>query len=92
MRGLKILVTIMTLLLIGGTGFLGYSIVTKAGKLAATPDMAPLQLPVNSDIKEMAGYEDGVALYVSSPEGEFIYLYNLASGKMQGRIKVQKGL
>lgn len=81
MRGLQILVAVMTVLLFAGMALLVYGFVTKgaelgAQKLAAAP--APegeIALSPGSSIVQIAPWRDGVALHVKAPRGgEFIYL------------------
>lgn len=89
MRGLQILVIIMTLTLIGGTGFLGYSIAKKAGELVSTSQPVPITLPKGSAVQHMSAYKNGLALYVSIPgKDDIIYLYNTSTGTVSNQIPV----
>jgi hypothetical protein len=93
MRGLKALVAVMSLLIVAGLGLLAYGVSRQKGALVLTPprSMAPLSLPKGSTVWQMTPYDGGLALYVTSREGEYIYFYDPHTGRPEGRAEVKKG-
>lgn len=87
MRRLKALMAAMTVLIFVGLGLLGYGLV----KLRAAPsgDTA-FSLPPGSAVKMMTQYKDGLALYVSAKDGDFIYFYNPRKAAPEGRVALKK--
>lgn len=81
MRGLQILVTVMTILLFAGMGLLVYGFATKSSELdsrleAAPPSEAMVEIlvPPSSAVLQIAPWRDGVALHLKvQKKGEFIY-------------------
>ncbi|MDE1153789.1 MAG: hypothetical protein PW788_14740 [Micavibrio sp.] len=125
MRGLKVLVAVMTLLLALGMGLLVYGLVTKTGHapvasqtpmppvigataarapetaetvttpaanpLPAATDTHELELPALSSVEHVSAWKDGVALYVGTPTGDYIYFVDPASGVSPLRVKIKRG-
>jgi len=113
MRGLKVLVAVMTVLLALGMGLLVYGLVAKTGHkpdvavttpmppvigdttpakpLPATADTRELELPALSSVEHISAWKDGVALYVGTPGGDYIYFVDPASGISPLRVKVKRG-
>lgn len=82
MRGMKILVGVMSLMIVICIGLLAYGLATKAGELTAEKPkpaaeapapMTELVLPALSRIERMSGDANGAAIYVESAEGDYIY-------------------
>ena len=83
MRRLKIIVTIMSLLLVAGTGLLGYGMakIHQEPPPAAMPSRdsaANLVIKVvpGAVIQSVAQYKGDLAIAVASPEGGYVYFYN----------------
>jgi len=77
MRGLQLLVIVMTAVLFVGMGLLVYGLATKGGRPAAkSPAVQELALPLSSKIEKILPWRDGLALHVTAPKGEYIYLVN----------------
>ena len=89
MRLVKISIVIMTTLLVAGLGLLVYGFATQSRTSSIAPD-AEFEVPQGSAIRQMTGYKDGLAFYLSTPKGEFVYLYNPTTGKPAGRIAVKQ--
>jgi len=90
MRGPILAVTILSSLIIICLVLLVYGMVEKGAGLAPARDMAALVLPKGSSVKQMTTYDNDLALYVDTPGGEYIYLYNPRKGAPEGRVAVQK--
>lgn len=81
MRGLQILVTVMTILLFAGMGLLVYGFATKRPELGSQLGAAPpsegigeILVPPSSSVLQIAPWRDGVALHLKvRNKGEFIY-------------------
>jgi hypothetical protein len=89
MRGLKALVAVMTTLILAAMGLLVYGFVTKLGP-SPVQGMADLILPQKSIVKQITAYKDNLAIYVSTPDGEYIYFYNPQKGAPDGRLALKK--
>ena len=95
MRGLKTLVATMTVLLALGMGLLVYGLVTKTStkitaKQPVTAAPSELQLPNLSHVEHISAWKDGIALYVATPDGDYIYFVDPTSGVSPARIKIKR--
>ena len=90
MRGLKTLVATMTVLLALGMGLLVYGLVTKTSSKTAASVSSELQLPNLSHVEHISAWKDGVALYVATPDGDYIYFVDPSSGVSPARVKIKR--
>lgn len=78
MRGVKLAITVMTTLIFIGMGLLIYGVATKSAELGlkakAPPPVQDLALPVGAKIEHMSPWREGMALHLSTPKGEYIFL------------------
>ena len=81
MRGIVAIVTGMTLLLFFGMGFLIYAIATKAAPQKLSQARRELALPAAARVQLMAPWRNGVAVYVDSPSGDYLYFVDPAQEK-----------
>ena len=101
MRGLPLIVGVMTVLIFAGMGLLVYGFAKKGAELGkgAIPAPAPvtatfkladsITLPAGAAIQHMSGWKDGLALHVTTEDGEYIYLIN-GDGSMAGRTAIRR--
>lgn len=103
MRGLPLIVGVMTVLIFAGMGLLVYGFAKKGAELGKTAAPAPasvttpvtakinlpdsITLPAGASIQHMSGWQGGLALHVTTDDGEYIYLLN-ADGSMAGRTAI----
>lgn len=82
MRGLQLLIIVMTTMLFVGMGVLAYGLATggKMGAKATPPAVRDITLPPSSKIEKISPWRDGLALHVTAPKGEYIYLVNPGGG------------
>jgi hypothetical protein len=80
MRGTVALVTVMTLMLFAGLGLLAYGVATKM-RQDETAAMRELELPAVASVQMMSPWKNGVALYLVTPGGDFLYLVDPAKEK-----------
>jgi len=90
MLRLKALVGIMTFLIFVCFCLMIYGVRKQTEKLQESVE-ATLALPAVSTIQSISSYDDGLALYVQSTDGDYIYLFSLSQGKGAGRIKIERG-
>ncbi len=101
-RGLKIAVIVMGVLLVGGFAFVMAAIVYQASKLggktadepgpAAAPVSAPeatLIIPPDATVTSLALDGDRLALHLQSSAGAEIAVIDVVSGKVLSRIKLE---
>ena len=74
MRGMIALVTVMTILLFAGLGLVVYGISTNASLRPKHEAMKELALPASANVTHMTQWQNGVALYVTTPKGDYLYL------------------
>jgi hypothetical protein len=91
MRGMIVLVTVMSLLLLAGLGLFAYGIATKTGLRAKAPAQALTEvvLPSVSSIQTMSAWKNGIAMYVASPKGDFLYFID-PEQKAQLRVPLRR--
>ena len=88
MRGMIALVTVMTVLLFAGLGLVVYGISTNASLRPKHETMKELKLPAVSNIQFMSAWQGGLALYVVSPKGDYIYFVDpLQNAQMRVDVK-----
>ena len=89
----KVSIVIMSTLIVVGLGFLVWGLTARTGDMAAAPPAAfeTFMLPPGAVINSMGAWPGGVSLYATTAEGEFIYLYDTATGKNAGRVAVVRG-
>lgn len=87
MAGIKALVAIMTLLIAVCLGLLAYGLVAKT---APQPGDIALSLPGLSRVEHVSAWKDGVALYVATPKGDFIYFVDPARGVTPTRVQIKR--
>ena len=91
MRGLKTLVAAMTLLIVLGLTLLAYGLATKTtAKQPVKAGESELQLPDLSHVEHISAWKDGVALYVATPDGDYIYFVDPSSGVSPARVKIKR--
>ncbi len=91
MRGMIALVTVMTILLFAGLGLVVYGIATNASLKPKHETMKEISLPAGSSIKMMSQWQNGLALYVEAPKGDYLYLVDpLQNGSLRVDIKREK--
>lgn len=91
MRGMIALVTVMTLLLFVGLGLVVYGIATNASLRPKHEAMKEITLPAVSNIQMMSAWQGGLALYVVSPKGDYIYFVDpLQNAQMRVDVKREK--
>jgi len=78
MRGVQLAIVIMTALIFIGLGLLVYGVIREGAKLGAKNAIAaPVQelaLPPSAKIEKISPWKEGLALHVTAPKGEYIYL------------------
>jgi hypothetical protein len=105
MRGLPLIVGVMTVLIFAGMGLLVYGFAKKGAELGKGAAPAPasvttpvtatfklpdsITLPAGAAIQHMSGWKDGLALHVTAEDGEYIYLIN-GDGSMAGRTAIRR--
>ena len=87
MAGVKILVGVMTLAIAVCLGFLAYGLAVKTH--APKGDIA-LSLPSLSHVEHISAWKDGVALYVATPKGDFIYFVDPSKGVTPNRVLIKR--
>ncbi len=87
MRGLVILVSTMSLLIVVGLGLVAYGVATKLGseKLSESP---ALILPQGSNVTDMTSYKGNIALLVTEKGEKQIYVVNPKTGKALIRMPI----
>ncbi len=87
MRGLVILVSAMSFLIVIGLGLVAYGFATKLGseKLSESP---ALILPQGSNVTDMASYKGDIALLVTQNGEKLIYVVNPKTGKALIRMPI----
>ena len=94
MRGVKLLVTVMTTLIFICMGLLVYGLISK-GKTERinnylSPQAAPeLVLPLGAKVDKMSSWREGLALHVTTPKGEYIYFLN-SSGTLVNTLSIKR--
>ena len=97
-RGLKIAVIVMGLLLVGGFAFVLAAIVYQAsgGRQTSTRTSAPLRgvesefpTPRDATVTSLALDGDRLALHLNSPAGAEIAVIDLQTGKVLARIRLK---
>ncbi len=88
MRGLKILVGIMSTLIVAGLALFAYGITTLKSP-TGTADVT-LALPSGSQIRSMSGIGNQLAIHIGSRDGEFIYMYDPGTNRITKRIHIEK--
>jgi hypothetical protein len=86
MKKMIALVTVMSLMIVVGLGFVAYGIIKGAGELK--PFDQTLALPPGAAVKSMAGDRDELALHVTSPEGDYITFIDPSSGRTRGTLRI----
>src|SRR5437588_11425789 len=93
MRGLKILVVVMGVMLIGGVAILVVAIAMRASqtRLPVTPFTAPpLELPAGSRVEAMTMGADRLVVAAVLPDGSRqLIILDLNSGRQLGRIPLR---
>ncbi|MEZ0262408.1 MAG: hypothetical protein ACAH80_15495 [Alphaproteobacteria bacterium] len=89
MRGAKILVTVLTTLIFACMGLIVYGFVVKNPFKPVGENMS-VTLPAVGDIRMMSGYAGGLALYVVSPEGEWIYFVDPRQKGEAAKVKIER--
>ncbi|WP_309139472.1 DUF6476 family protein [Siccirubricoccus sp. G192] len=89
MRGLKILVVVMGLLIVGGTLTLVLLIVQRVGGAAGSGrwEMA-LDQPEGTRIAGIAAAEGGLGIWVARPDGDRVLLVEPRSGRVTGEVRL----
>jgi hypothetical protein len=98
MRAIKAAVVVMTLLIFAALGLLAHDFLSgpsarAAAAASALPMDAPpkdLALPAKATIRMMSPWKNGLALDVTTPEGEYIYFIDPAT-QQQTHITVTRG-
>lgn len=89
MRGAKILVTVLTLMIFICMGLIVYGLTVKNPFKPVGENMS-VTLPHIGDIRMMSGYAGGLALYVVSPEGEWIYFVDPRQKGEAAKVKIER--
>jgi hypothetical protein len=89
MRGAKILVTVLTTLIFACMGLIVYGFVVKNPFKPVGENMS-VTLPAIGDIRMMSGYAGGLALYVVSPDGEWIYFVDPRQKGEAAKVKIER--
>lgn len=91
MRGLVVLVSVMSLLIVVCMGFVIYGLTTKLGseKMA---DIPALVLPEGSKVTDMTDYKGNLALTVVQGKTQSIYVVNPKTGKAVLRMPIETGV
>lgn len=91
MRGMIALVTVMTILLFAGLGLVVYGISTNASLRPKHETMKELTLPASASVQHMTQWQNGVALYVTTPKGDYLYLVDpLQNAQLRVDVKREK--
>ena len=92
MRGLKILVVVMGVLIVAGTVTLGVLLVQRLNANASGGGGASLELvldqPPGSHIAGVAAADGGLAVLVQRPDGERVLLIDTKRGRVSGEIRL----
>ena len=87
-RGLKILVVVMGVLIIGGTLALVMVLVQRVGGVGGTARWeTALDQPEGTRITGVAATESGIAVQVARPDGERVLLVEPKRGRVVGEIR-----
>lgn len=89
MTGIKALVTVMTLMIFSCLGLLVYGLAVKNPFKPADGSVS-VTLPAVGDIRMMTGYSGGLALYVVSPQGEWIYFVDPRQQGDATKVKIER--
>ena len=89
MRGLVILVSVMTILIVVALGFVIYGINKTSQSLTAVVMEQELVLPKGSIIKQITGVESYLAVQVKDKAQEMIYFINAKSGKVSSKMLIK---
>jgi hypothetical protein len=89
MSGIKALVTVMTLMIFSCLGLLVYGLAVK-NPFKPEGGSVSVTLPAVGDIRMMSGYSGGLALYIVSPEGEWIYFVDPRQQGAATKVKVER--
>lgn len=96
-------IIVMSILILAGLAILVHGIVKKSGVAGgniagnlgiSAPDVeAPdgtktVLLPYRSNVRNMASYNGGIALFVSNHRGNFVYFVNSKTGEVEGALKI----
>ncbi|HYD19080.1 MAG TPA: hypothetical protein VEF76_11435 [Patescibacteria group bacterium] len=78
MRGIKLLVAVMTALIVICLGLLGWGVARQSKALekpaaAGAASMPELVLPALARVDQLSGTGESAVLYVESPEGDYLY-------------------
>ncbi len=88
MRGLKILVVVMGVLIIGGTLALVMVLVQRVGGVGGGARWeTALDQPEGTRITGVAATESGIAVQVARPDGERVLLVEPKRGRVVGEIR-----
>lgn len=89
MKSAQILVGIMTALILVFITLIAYGIMSGGPSYhAAATQTKTITLPSVSTIQLMAPYKDGIALYVATPKGDFIYFADPKNGLSPARLSI----
>lgn len=89
MRGLTVLVSVLSLLIILSLGLVVYGLVRTPKTTGMQAEMPPLVLPAHSVIKQMTSFQDTLALHVKAGRQEYIYLIDPKTAAIKTRIPVR---
>ena len=93
MRGLQVLITVMTVLIFIGLGLLVYGFASKGAKLGMRPPVPAtvqeLKLPTGAKIERISPWREGLALHIAAPKGEYIFLVN-PSGTIATKLVIKR--
>ena len=90
MRGVKTLVVAMSLMIVLCIELLVYGVATKFPDTSAAAPTQTLNLPAKSLIRQVTGFKNGLAIYISQTDGDHILIYNPGTQKTETDIKIQK--
>ncbi len=90
MRGLKLLVTVMTVLLVAGTVLLIYGIIDKSGAMEKSVEgPSAITLPPGAQVNDVFTVEDRLIVQtIGDNDDQRIYLFNIKNGKLAGEISI----
>lgn len=90
MRALKLLVTVMSALLIGGVVLLIYGIIDKSATMEKSVEGASeITLPAGAEVSDVFTVEDRLVVHaVGDNHDQRIYLFNIKNGKLAGEIGI----
>jgi len=89
MRGLIILVSIMSILIVIGIGFVIYGFIRDTPHVSYNAESPSIILPKNSIIKEMTAINDLLAIHVKSKNKDIIYFIDPKRGKIKSKIPIE---